>query len=622
MAHNSNLTPSLAAEGCKGNSRPAHFESVLDRICWQASAHPDRTAMVCGAETITFGDLVARAFSLASAIENVVAGDRNGVVAVLTDNPHQLAVAAVAAWKTHLPYLPVAPSSPSERIRHMLVEANARVIVSGTRRPSNLSNDTWAQIDFEDFANVSATNLSGPMAEGSQLVPTDLAYIIYTSGSTGTPKGVAVTHGNLANLVSWYKDAFEVTAQDRTTQIRSLTCDVAVMEIWGPLSQGACIYAVDRATYLVPEQLRDYLVRNEITICEAPSLIAEQLVTLKWPSQTKLRYLQTGGEALRVFPPADVLFQFVNNYGPTECTVVSTSAVLGQGDGDSLPAIGRPITGVKLFVLDADLRPVSDGERGELFIGGAGVAAGYVGRPELTSERFLRIPSLDQRGYLYRTGDIGRKRPDGNYEFCGRVDDQIKLRGHRIEPAEIICALRSHPAVSAAAVTTIGEGLHKQLVAYLVFRAEASADDISGHVRALLPDYMLPDLLVRLEAIPLAGHGKIDYSALPFPNRSNLLAMEMSSLEPLTEIQIEVASILANVAKRPNIGFTDNFFRLGGNSLLAAQVVAKVRRSFGVNIPVLSVFESPTVKGLSAVIEQQIITACELAGESATAIPA
>jgi amino acid adenylation domain-containing protein len=578
--------------------------------------------MVCGAETITFRDLVARAFSMASAIESVVGGDRDGVVAVLTDNPHQLAVAALAAWKTRLAYLPVAPSFPSERIRRMLVEANARVIVSGTGRASNLSNDTWAHIDFQEFANFSAMNRPIAMVEGSQLAPNDLAYVIYTSGSTGTPKGVAITHGSLINLVSWYKGAFQVTTQDRTTQIRSLTCDVAVMEIWGPLSQGASIYAVDRATYLVPEQLRDYLVRNEITICEAPSLIAEQLITLKWPSRTKLRYLQTGGEALRAFPPADLPFQFVNNYGPTECTVVSTSAVVGQQDGDSLPAIGHPITGVKLFVLDADLRPVSDGERGELFIGGAGVAAGYIGRSDLTSERFLRVPSLDQTGCLYRTGDIGRKLPDGNYEFCGRVDDQIKLRGYRIEPGEIISALRSHPAVSAAAVMTIGEGSHKQLVAYLVFRAETSAEDIRNHVGALLPDYMLPDLFVRLEAIPLAGHGKIDYSALPFPNRSNLLAMEMSSLEPQTEIQIEVASILANVVKRPNIGFTDNFFRLGGNSLLAAQVVVKVRRSFGVNIPVLSVFESPTVKGLSAVIEQQIITACEQPAEPATAIPA
>ncbi len=212
------------------------------------------------------------------------------------------------------------------------------------------------------------------------LTSDDLAYVIYTSGSTGTPKGVAVTHGNLANLVSWYGDAFQIVRQDRATQIRALTSDVAVMEIWGPLSRGACIYPVDRAIYLIPEQLRDYVVENEITICEAPSLIAEQLVTLKWPRETKLRFLQTGGESLRAFPAADLPFRFVNNYGPTECTVVTTSAVLEPEHGDSLPTIGRPITGAELFLLDANLQPVPDGERGEIFVGGAGVAAGYIGR--------------------------------------------------------------------------------------------------------------------------------------------------------------------------------------------------------------------------------------------------
>jgi amino acid adenylation domain-containing protein len=609
MDNGTKSTADLKAEETikvEGTSVP--FLSVLNRVCAQASAHPNGRAIVCQGEIVTFGDLVARALSMASAIESATAGDRNAVVAVVTENPHHVAVSALAAWKARLPYLPLSPSSPLERLRHMLVEANTRVVVLDSKQPSNLPNGTWAQLDFQQFVGVSVTDSVrlGALQDAS-LAQDDLAYVIYTSGSTGTPKGVAVTQSNLSNLVSWYNNAFETVPQDRATQIRALTSDVAVMEMWGPLSQGACIYPVDRSRYLVPDQLRDYLVENEITICEAPSLIAEQLVTLEWPSSTKLRYLQTGGETLRVFPPATLPFKFVNSYGPTECTVVSTSSVLAPQQVDGLPTIGRPITGVELFLLNADMQPVLDGERGEIFIGGAGVAAGYIGRPDLTSERFVTVPGLNNHSRLYRTGDLGRKLPNGAYEFCGRVDDQIKLRGHRIEPAEIVAALRSHPAISAAAVTTIGEGAHKQLVAYVVLRTEISATAIRNHLVPFLPDYMFPELLVQLETMPLTAHGKIDHSALPFPNRSNLLDSETSSLEPMTEIQIEVASILARVVRRPNIGFTDNFFRLGGNSLLAAQVVTSVQRVFGIDLQVRTVFESPTVKSLSAEIEQRIL---------------
>jgi len=613
MHNNCNKISALNSDGLGGHSREV-FHSVLYRVCSLAAAHPDAIAIVCGDEPTTYGDLVSRAFVMASAFEALLDGGRNGVIAVSTDNPYHLALSALAAWKTGSAYLPLAASCPSQRLRHILTEANARIIARDHGDDTTIPRGEWKQVDLRPFATAPVPNPGGPAeAYETGLVPEDVAYVIYTSGSTGSPKGVAVTHSNLSNLVSWYKDAFQIVREDRATQIRALTSDVAVMEMWGPICQGASIFQVDRAIYLIPERLRDYLVAREITICEAPSLIAEQLVALEWPSETKLRYLQTGGETLRVFPPPALPFKFVNNYGPTECTVVSTSGVLGPPTGDALPTIGRPITGVELFVLNVDLQPVRDGERGEIFIGGTGVAAGYIGRPDLTSERFVTISSVKD-SQLYRTGDLGRKLPNGDYEFCGRVDDQIKLRGYRIEPAEVVSALRTHPAISAAAVTTIGEGADKQLLGYIVLKTETSAETIRNHVGVLLPEYMVPDLFVRLENMPLAAHGKIDYSALPFPNRSNLLDLQTSSLQPMTEIQIEVASILAKVVKRPNIGFTDNFFRLGGNSLLAAQVVMNIQKSFGIDLHVRSVFESPTVKGLSMVIEQRILAESEFAG--------
>ncbi len=623
MHNTGNKISDLNSGGRSRHSREVFF-SVLERVCSHAEAHPDAIAIVCGDQPITYGDLVARAFAMASEFKALLDGRRNGVIAVSTDDAYHLALSALAAWKTASAYLPVAASCPSERLRHMLTEANARIIVRDHGDDSTIPSGEWKQVDLRPLATAPVTKLRGASEACEHgLVPEDVAYVIYTSGSTGTPKGVAVTHGNLSNLVSWYKDAFQIIREDRATQIRALTSDVAVMEMWGPICHGASIFQIDRATYLIPEQFRDYLVAREITVCEAPSLIAEQLVALEWPSETRLRYLQTGGEMLRVFPPATLPFKFVNNYGPTECTVVSTSCVLAPGTGDALPTIGQPITGVELFLLNADLQPVRDGERGEIFVGGAGVAAGYLGRPDLTSERFVTVPSLKDNSRLYRTGDLGRKLPNGDYEFCGRVDDQIKLRGYRIEPAEIVSALRTHPAISAAAVTTIGEGAHKQLLAYVVLKTETSAEAIRNQLAVRLPDYMLPDLFARLETMPLAANGKIDYSALPFPNRSNLLDFETSSLEPMTEIQIEVASILAKVVKRPNVGFTDNFFRLGGNSLLAAQVVISVQKTFGIDLQVRSVFESPTVKGLSAAIEQRILADSELVGtaELSTAGP-
>ncbi len=607
---NSNGAPDPTALGSNRRFHPQPFHSVLDRICSEASAQPDAIAMISGGETITFAELVARAFALASALEPLLERAQSSVIAVSTDDPLHLALSALAAWRAGCAYLPVSPSCPAERLRHMLAESDARVVVLDGHAGLQIPSGEWRQLDLGHFATspLAALQAACPLRPGS-MSPDSPAYVIYTSGSTGRPKGVLVTHGNLSNLVSWYKDAFGVGREDRATQMRALTSDVAVMEIWGPLSQGVRVYVVERATYLVPERLRDYLVTQEITICETPTLIAEQLLDLDWPPETKLRYLQTGGETLRAFPPADLPFQTVNNFGPTECTVVSTSGVVGLRDGNSRPTIGQPITGVEVLLLDADLQPVREGERGEIFIGGAGVAAGYIGRPDLTSDRFVRIPSLGHGSRFYRTGDLARKLPNRDYEFCGRADDQIKLRGYRIEPAEIVSGLRSHPAISAAAVTTVGEGAYKLLVAHVVLKTVISGQALRDHLALLLPDYMVPDLFVRLENMPLAPHGKIDYSALPFPNRSNLLDLETSSLEPTTEIQIEVASIIATVLKRSNIGFTDNFFRLGGNSLLAAQVVVNIQRSFGVDIRVRSVFESPTVEGLAAEIEHEILAA-------------
>jgi len=612
MRNSAGIQP-LSSRGTESHSTPLRFESVLDRVNFQGLHQSHAVAIVSGTEEITYGEIVRCASIMASALRAILDGRRGCPIAVCTDDSRHLAIAALAAWKTGCPYLPVATSSPTERLRHMLADADAPIVVVPQAVSSRIPAGDWKLLHIEEFAQVPKGNLEqpSPAAIGDvRIAPQDLAYVIYTSGSTGTPKGVAVTHGNLSNLIAWYNGAFGVTRKDRVTQMRALTFDVSVAELWPALSAGATVYSLDRSTFLVPERLRDYLVAQGITLCEASTLMVEQLLTLEWPDETKLRYLQTGGESLRVFPPAGLPFQVINNYGPTECTVVSTSGVVTRPTKEGAPpSIGSPITGAEVFVLDSNLRPVPEGQRGEMFVAGAGVAAGYIGRRDLTNERFIAIAGIGGGSRVYRTGDIGRKLPNGEFEFLGRVDDQIKLRGYRIEPAEIIAALRSHPAVSAAAAKTVGEGVEKQLVAYIVLKAEVSSADLRSHLALYVPAYMVPELFVPLEKMPLTQHGKIDYSALPFPSRSSLLDEAGSTSEPTTEIEIEVASILSRVLKQPHIGFKDDFFRFGGNSLLAAQVVVNVQHVFGVDLPMRSVFERPTVEGLAREIENQIVEA-------------
>lgn len=610
MKNNPDIQP-LTSGGNEKHSAPLVFESVWNRVNFQALHQPRTVAIVSGAGKITYGEIVTRASAIGSALRAMLNGKRGCPIAVCTDDAYDLTVTALATWEAGCAYLPVSPSSPTERLRHVLAEAGTPIVVVPEAVSFRIPRGAWKLLHTDEFTRAPRENLEprSPSAIGDvRIVPENIAYVIFTSGSTGTPKGVAVTQGNLNNLVAWYKSAFGVTRSDRITQMRALTFDVSVAELWPALAAGATVYSLDRSTYLIPERLRDYLVAQEITICEAPTLLVEQLLTLEWPQNTKLRYLQTGGESLRAFARAGLPFQVINNYGPTECTVVSTFGVVtGPNKESAYPSIGQPITGVEVYILNSSLQPVPDGQPGEMFIAGSGVAAGYVGRRDLTDERFIIVPGIAGGSRVYRTGDLARRLSHGDFEFLGRVDDQIKLRGYRIEPAEIVAALRSHPSVSATAISTVGEGVEKQLVAYLVLKTDVSSADLRNHLALHIPAYMIPELFVPLEKMPMTQHGKIDYPALPFPSHSILLDAAGSVLEPTTEIEIEVASILSRILKQSQIGVKDDFFRLGGNSLLAAQVVVNVEHVFGITLPMRSVFERPTVEGLAREIENQIV---------------
>jgi acyl carrier protein len=339
--------------------------------------------------------------------------------------------------------------------------------------------------------------------------------------------------------------------------------------------------------------------------------MAERLMELAWPDDTPLRVMLTGGDALHRYPPAGLPFELVNNYGPTECTVVATSGSVRPGsDAGEPPSIGRPITGVRVHVMDAHLHEVADGTPGELCVAGVSVARGYRNHPELTAGRFIpEARAADPAARMYRTGDLGRRLPGGDIAFLGRLDDQVKVRGYRIEPGEITHALKREPGVLDAVVVARDEGEDgKRLVAYWV-AADASApraEDLVGRLRRRLPDYMVPSALVRLDAFPLTPNGKIDRAALPPPGETSASSSERF-VEPRTAVERDVAAILAPLLGVERVSVAANFFLLGGHSLLGTQLIARLRDHFDIELSLRALFEAPTVAAIATEVERLIL---------------
>src|SRR5207302_8714001 len=384
---------------------------------------------------------------------------------------------------------------------------------------------------------------------------------------------------------------------------------------WPYLTAGASLHLPEDSSRTNPESLRRWLLRQEITISFVPTPLAERLIALSWPARTSLRILLTGGDVLHRFPSRELPFTLVNNYGPTECTVVATSGPVGaRTESSSRPTIGLPIANTQIYVLDQNLKRVADGTSGELFIGGAGVGRGYLNHPELTAEKFLPNPFESSRdARMYRTGDLVRVLPDGQVEFLGRVDDQVKIRGHRIEPNEITSVLAENPVIQESVVVArdLQHG-EKDLVAYIVPAPEARvrACELKSTLRNRLPDYMVPATFVQLEAMPLTPSGKVDRSALPPVTSANTLR-DNEFVAPRTPVEEKVAEILAQLLRLDSIGAEDNFFMLGGHSLLGTQVIIRLRDTFGIELSLRTIFEAPTVAELAAKVETSLIARLE-----------
>jgi len=604
-------------QGSIGRENVARRPCVADLVMEAARSCPEAIALSSGADTLTFGDLAARSRRLASYLIELGAGP-DVPVALCLERSFDFIVSAFAVLLSGGAYLPLDPTWPAARLRTILNDSQSPLVISRGSLAKLVAGKKTHTIDLDTTAG--AIERCDSLAEPVAITRDNLAYVIYTSGSTGQPKGVDVTHGNLLNLISWHRDAFRITAADRASHLAGIGFDAAVWEIWPHLTARATVVLVDEQARISADLLCDWLVRERITVAFVPTIFAEPMLSHSWPAGTALRYLLTGGEALHRHPAPGLPFTVVNNYGPTECTVVATSGVIPASGGvipaggpaelaSFPPSIGRPIAQTQIRILDSDGRPVATGQVGEIYIGGASVARGYRNNRETTAERFLPdslnpIPGAR----MYRTGDLGYLLPDGQIAFRGRVDSQEQIHGYRVEPDEIVCALNRHSAVAGSAVVARGHAGSKSLVAYVVAResAELSASSLREFLSASLPHYMVPSTFVRISALPFNSNGKLDRSALPDPAAENRIE-DTGYRAPSTATEERLVEILAKVLGVARVGADDNFFLLGFHSLLATQVATRVYERFGIQLSLRHLFEAKTVARLAAEVDRQLL---------------
>ena len=571
------------------------FETQVERT-------PDAVALVFEDQELTYRELNARANKLAHYLRRLGVGAET-LVGIFVERSLEMVVGVLGILKAGGAYVPLDPTFPKERLAFMLEDAQVSLLLTQGRMVEALPQHT-AQLVCLDAGWQAITQESedNPLGE---VKADNLAYVIYTSGSTGRPKGVQIEHRGVVNLLHFVREQPGLMEKDTLLSVTTLSFDIVVSELFLPLSVGARVVVVSHEVASDGKKLLETLIASGATFLQPTPITWRLLLEAGWSGSDQLKMVSTG-EALprelanRLLPKGVSLW---NLYGPTETTIWSTAYQVDSENG--VIPIGRPIANTQIYILDQHLQLVPVGVAGELHIGGEGLARGYLNRPELTVEKFVPNPFNDDPGeLLYKTGDLARYLPDGNIECLGRIDYQVKIRGFRIELGEIEEVLSGHVAVGeAVAVVQEDESVDGRLVAYVVPSTEQTptTSKLRRFLKEKLPEYMVPSAFVILDILPLTPNGKVDRQALPAPDRSRP-EIEETFVAPCTPIEGVIAKTWSEVLGIEEMGIHDNFFELGGHSLLATQIISRLCEAFQIELPLRSLFESPTIEELARVI--------------------
>ena len=594
---------------CELIEQPVHriFENHVAR-------NPDQLAVIYPSrpvtEQLTYLELNRRANLLAHHLQSLGVGP-DTLVGLFVEPSVELIIGMLAILKAGGAYLPLDISSPRSRLQVMLLDSKiSLVLTQRSLAPLLPRHDCHVLLLDRDRPPETALDERNP---DSSVGPDNLIYVTYTSGSTGVPKGVAIRHRAVHRLVC-NQNYIEIRQGDRIGQGSNIAFDASTFEIWAPLLNGATLVNIPKETILSPKLLASYLCEQQITIFFLTTALFNQIAGTVPNAFSSLRYLLFGGEAASARWVAEVLEHgapenLLHMYGPTESTTFTTwHRVQKVPSGATTIPIGRPIANTVVYVLDENGQPALAGAPGELYIGGAGLAAGYLNRLDLTTDRFVN-PGW-QRGQeglrLYRTGDLVRYLPDGNIEFLGRMDNQVKIRGFRIECGDIEAALIQHPAMRQTAVSVQEDQLgEKRLVAYFVSAIGyvPRSQDLRNFLKTKLPEYMIPQTFMRLESLPLNSNGKVDRRALPKVDMTD--AESTNIVVPRTYTEAALTRIWSRVLQQPSVSVYDNFFGLGGHSLLAVQAIAQIESELTIRLPVGQFFARPTIAELARWLDHE-----------------
>ncbi|GAA3236494.1 amino acid adenylation domain-containing protein [Actinocorallia longicatena] len=602
----------LVVRGWNATAAPVPESSVVElfdaQVAARAVADPVAVALVADGASVTYAQLDAHANRLARYLVDQGVGAES-VVGLCLPRGEEMVAAILGVWKAGAAYLPVDAKLPVERLAFVLADSGASLLLGAEEVLGDLPAGRVPMVAIDDPMVLACgdTALATPPID-----PAQLAYVIYTSGSTGVPKGVAVTHGALANYVTSVSRRLEWTGPEmRYGLLQPQVTDLGNTVLFSALASGGQVHILDPDTVIDAEAVAEYVRRERI---DAVKLVPSHAMAIEAERLPLGHSLVLGGEAARAEWVEEALaagLRVFNHYGPTETTVgVATTELTG-----GTVTIGRPVDNTRLYVLDDGLLPVAPGVVGELYVAGAQLARGYVGRAALTAQRFVACP-FETNERMYRTGDLVRWTADGRLVFAGRADDQVKVRGYRIEPGEIASVLTGHPSVAQAAVIALDE----RLVAYVVPADDLSAEVVREHVAQYLPEYMVPAAIVVLDALPLTGNGKLDRKALPAPDLTG--HTDSGTRPPSTVEQALLCDAFAQILGVETAGIDDDFFDLGGHSLLAVRLVSRIRAVLGVDVDIRTIFEAPTVAELATrLAEAGTGRAAITAGERPERIP-